>query len=326
MVNVVGERQQTALRRVLLGAGLAGAWITLSLVAGASSASANDDSPGLLGGIGGAVSGVADVVSDVVDVVDTVTDPVIAIVTPITEPVVTEVVTPVIDEAPVVAEIVESVPDVVPGVIDLVDDTVGTVDTIIGGVTGGALGEAPVGSITGPVLGLVEDITGEVTAPLGPAPVTGITVPNPIIPGGPTSPEGPSNEQPTRPGPADGAPSTVPAPLVATDVAASASSSIAGPPATTVPISPAVPFNGASPSGDTATAHSPQAPNQAPGAPPGTTTLTSGSAAASGGAQAPSSADVTHRAHTNSVGALAGLAADDDVPSSPLFETDSTPD
>jgi hypothetical protein len=206
------------LRAALLGSGLAAAWVVVSLVSGPSSASAEEDPSGLLGAVGSVV-GVADGTVGAVDAAaDEVVEPVAtAVVAPVAETVgaVEQVapapIRPVVDAVPVM---VDTTTDAASGTIDTVDSVTTDVVTHVGDVAGGApvggiadplvdvvddvvgslpvlgpvLGDDTLGGLLGPVVGVVDDTLGSVVGDLGPLPEGGLLPSLPDLGGMPGEP------------------------------------------------------------------------------------------------------------------------------------------
>ncbi|MGR0218304.1 hypothetical protein [Agromyces sp. ZXT2-6] len=332
-------------RAALLGSGLAAAWVVVSLVSGPSSASAEEDPNGLLGTVGTAV-GVLDAVAD------EVVEPVVAVVTPVAdavesvEAVAPAPVQPVVETAPVV---VDTVTDAANGTLDLADSgatevvtelaaavsdlaegspvdsisdpIIGVVDEVAGTlpVVGPVLGDDTLGGLLGPVVGAVDGTLGIVVGDFGPLPDGGIL---PSLPDLGVVPSGPGTAGPDDPatGPGDALPagSAVAPGMGATSVDIDASRfadrmSDARPPGTAAPIGAVAPTPGASGDGS--------------GTPLGTSAPAGGSASAGAGAGGVAGSDTAFAAHD--LDALASLvlhAVDDALPSSPVFDTDTTPD
>lgn len=338
------------LRAALLGSGLAAAWVVVSLVSGPSSASAEEDPSGLLGTVGSVVG----VVDDTVDAVgDEVVEPVVtAVVTPAVEPVAATVETvdeaapaplqPVVDAVPV---IVETATDAAAGTLHAVDavttDTVAEVGGLVGDVAGGApvggiadplvgvvdhvvgslpilgpvLGDDTLGGLLGPVVGAVDDTLGTVVGDLGPLPGDGLL---PSLPDHDVVPSAPGLDQPNGLAPAGDDAVTEPvsaaAPAATPGGAATDSNpGMPGDPVSTAPLGAIAPSSGA--------------PGDGPDTPLGTSAPAGGSSAGGSGPGGVAGSDATSAAHD--LDALASLVlhmVDDALPSSPVYDTDTTPD
>ncbi|WP_231481875.1 MULTISPECIES: hypothetical protein [unclassified Microbacterium] len=321
---------------VLWGAVGALAWATLTLFFGGGSAHADEQQDGPLDGLTSIVS----------ETVSAVTAPVTPVVTKVVAPVVTKVVAPVQQAVPAVVETVTNTvaktPVVGPATAPVVHAVTETVDAVVEPVTE-VLTDSPVAQITDPILdtvagvpvvgGLVTDlgvvtavrdvvgVVDDTTALLGD--VTNGTVP-PVL----------EALDPTNPDPTPGtgvvdppvSPTTVAAvsatqvtssPILGASVAASARAS-----AVSFSVADLVSHESAPATEDTATA-----PAGAPsGSPPGTPVPAS-SSAGPGGGSSPAHARLSDvdpaplRAGERTSG-----AADDVLPSSPVADTDVSPD
>src|SRR5690349_6460045 len=86
------RRHRPFLRYALLGSAVAAGWLTISLVSGAQSASADDrDGSGLLGAVGSVLGGVAQTTDAVGDAVGGIVDTAVAPVNTIVQPVINAV-------------------------------------------------------------------------------------------------------------------------------------------------------------------------------------------------------------------------------------------
>lgn len=160
MENTFDRGAPHALRLFLIGVLTALGFAALSLVLSVSSASADDGSQGgLLGTVGSTVGQVTDTVDEVVGTV----------VAPTVEHV-TETVAPVTDVAPApVAEVVTTTTDTVSDVVDTAETAVGsTVDTVADTVTEVA-GSGVVGDVVAPVVDTVQTVpvVGDVAHAIG---------------------------------------------------------------------------------------------------------------------------------------------------------------
>ncbi|WP_133411789.1 hypothetical protein [Agromyces badenianii] len=345
MRSADAARRVPWLRYALLAVALSAVWLVISLFSSAPSASADDrdHGSGLLGTAGSLLGGVTDVTGaagdvvggGVVGVVATVTAPVDAVVELLPEP-----------AAEPVAEIVPAASDTVTGAagtaISGVDATVGTAVngvavTVSGLVEGGAvsgiarpvagivdgivhrlpivgalLPVGTVGGLLGPVAGTVDESLCAIigTAPALPTDGTGIL---PQRPGIPLLPSGPGGSEPggVTAGLASGAP-----PGWAGLGLDSLQAAHAGPPGPAGTL--------ASGGGDT----SPTAGPLALGTPVGGSGAGSGTGASgSGSASASGTSDAAFAAlELDALASLALHSVDDELPSSPVYDTDSTPD
>jgi len=167
MENASGRGAPHMLRMLLVGVSTALGAAALSVALSASPASADDGSGGLLGTIGSTVNQVTDTVDGVVG---TVVSPTLEHVTETVAPV-TQVVT---DVAPApVAEVVttttETVSNTVSEVVDTADSTVGsTVDTV-GDVVTDVAGSGVVGKVVAPVVDTVQTVpvVGDMVSSIG---------------------------------------------------------------------------------------------------------------------------------------------------------------
>jgi hypothetical protein len=304
------------------------AWATLTVLVGGGSAHADDQAEGPLDGLTSLVS----------NTVSAVTAPVTPIVTQVVAPVVTQVVAPVQQAAPaVVATVTEPIaqaPVVGPVTAPVVHAVTETAASVVEPVTD-LLTDAPVSQLTDPILetvsgipvvgGLVTDlgvisavgdivgVVDDTTALLG-------NVPNETVP--------PVLEalDPTTPAPGEGSSGVAepPAPTATTAVtvpASPASSASSAPRSATSSALSA--STGAAPSSDDVT----PVPSGAPaGSPPGAPVPASSSAGSAGGigaahARLSDVGDSPLRAGERTSG-----ATDDALPSSPVADTDVSPD
>lgn len=338
---------RTARRRLSAGVLWGGfgvlAWAAFTLFAGGSTAHADEQNDSALGEL---LSGVT----------QTVTTPVSSVVTEVVSPVVTSVVAPVQQVAPaataVVSQVVQHVPVVGPAAASVVQTATDTVESITTPVTD-LLQNDPLNQIADPVLDVVSDvpIVGDVVEDLGlpgvvddtlgladdvidvVGGVVGDTVP-PVLGGlDPSTPAGPGSPvPPPTPAPApvigaetDGGPgavqSALPVPLRAS----------AAPPEFPA-VTPPVRHAHAAPSGASLTAAAPALTDgAAPTAGDSPTHLPSGSPATqssspSGAGAFTSAGVVDGGAPALHAGALSSSDAGDGPPSSPLADTDVSPD
>lgn len=152
MENASGRGAPRMLRLLLIGASTALGAAALSVALSASPASADDGSGGLLGAVGSTVNQVTDTVDEVVN---TVVAPTVEQVTETVAPV-TQVVT---DVAPApAAEVVTTTTATVSEVVSTADSTVGgTVDTA-GDVVTDVAGSGVVGDVVTPVVETVQTV------------------------------------------------------------------------------------------------------------------------------------------------------------------------
>jgi hypothetical protein len=342
------------LRYALLAAALTAVWLVISLFSSAPSASADesDTGSGLLGGATSLLGGVTTVTGGVGDtlgdVVDTVTEPVNLVL----EPVVDVAPEPVAEVAPVAPAVVDTATDaanttisgtntavgtLVNGITATLSDvagggTVGAVVAPITGVVDGAAGGLPiVGELLGdnavsgvlsPVTGLIDDTLGTVVGSAGELPTDGTG----ILPQLPRSPLLPGDSE--APG-GTGDPGVVTTPVTwsggtsgpvgvadagSTEygsralVSSSAASGLAG------AITPA--DGGAPPGGDLPAS---------PAAPAGGSTFGGGGSGGAGGSSGTSDAAFA-ALELDALASLVLHSVDDALPSSPVFDTDTTPD
>lgn len=341
----VAERRVPVLRAALLGTGLAAAWIVVSLVASPSGASAEEQPNGLLGTVGSVVgvvdgtldSAVGEVVEPVADIVPAPAAEVVEVV----EAIAPAPAQPAVDAVPVV---VDEATDAASGTFDAADATLsGTVSQIastVGDLAGSApggtiadpavgalddiaaalpvlgpvLGDDTLGGLLGPVVDLADDALDAVVGDLGPLPPGGVLPPLPDLG---VLPDGPVAIVPAAPaGPADrsAAPADASAALAPRD-----------PPGGGMPANPA----DADPLGTVTTvgAPAPPSPSPADGSPAGSGAPAGGSASAGPGSGAAGASDAALAAHSLDASASLVLGSiDDALPSSPVFDTDTTPD
>ncbi|GAA1055794.1 hypothetical protein GCM10017608_30340 [Agromyces luteolus] len=347
------DRTAPLVRALLLGTGLAAAWIVVSLVASPSSASADDRPNGLLGTVGSVVGVVDGTVDGVVEqVVDPVLEPVAATVDTVTNTVTDAAPAPPAPVAPVVEQAAEPVETLVPavgGAVDTVDDTVaevaaeagslvsdiagdapvgtitapvvGTLDGVVGSlpVVGSLLGDDALGGVLGPVVGAVDDTLDVVIGDLGPLPDDGL-VPSLPLPGDPESPIAvvppigtgdPTGADAASVRPEDdlGPRATVDGGAAEPSLVTSAAATDLGPPG--------------DPPGTLAPANAPRGAE----APLGSGAPASGSSASGSGSGTASGSDAgLGSIELDALASLVLSAVDDALPSSPVYETDTTPD
>jgi hypothetical protein len=361
MTATTGERHHRFIRLAVLAAGVGGAWVALSLTFGAASASADehDSSGGLLGIVGSVVDSVGGTTQAVSDSVDTVLDATLEPV--LAEPVIQTVVEEAVEVAPApVGGVVDTVPDMVGSVGETADAVVDEVNAVVNGAlnTGtGALDDVassgPTRSIVTPVVGIVDEVTGSlpvVGSLLGEKPLGSIAAPftdavdvtldsvvgttparDPAGPG--ILPELPGTSGvPTVPDPADPG-SDVSGPALPRPPAVDPDRSVIRPPgepsastrASTLPTGAAVAAaaSGSQPASD---APGGSLPGSAPGMPVGSAPAGSGTGSGSGGASTAGSDALLHGFSADASVSRSTASADDELPSSPVYATDSTPD
>jgi hypothetical protein len=326
------------LRLLLCGLGVAAGLVLLGLAFNAVSASAAEPTShtattdpsdsgssgsGLLGTVGSVFGTVTTPVSNTVQ---TVTSTVSSVVTPVTQTFpapVQQAVHPVTDAVTTVTQSVSLTGTVAP-VTDAVDDVVADVPEV-GSTLSSTLGS--LSGATAPVTGTIDGVVGDVGA------VTG-SVTSPSLPGG-SDPSGPSNGS-TGGDPASSAPGTS-----VDGTGAGAGDAVIGVWSARHAWQPAgaavMNANEASPAtrarasglgiggGDTPFAPSPGDP-AAPSAVPGGSTTTSGARSGSGPGGSVLAFDAVAPIAPALPSALAGTPPDDRLPSTPTYETDSTPD
>ena len=297
------------LRYALLALVFSALWLGVGLFSSSSSATADDTQPnGLLSGVGSVVDGVTesivpvgdtlgDAVGAVVETVDAVAEPVLEPVGAITAPVVHIVPEPV-------ADLVERV---VPGGVGSISSpVVDTVDEIAGSlpIVGGLLGDDTVESIVTPVTDVVDDSLGTLVGSIGDPTDRGPQTPAPPDPGATV---GPTPSVLAVPG----------AGLRAGQAIATATGPLRDPAVLAGSSGGTAPGEPAAPPGDRQPALAP------PGGPAG-----SGSGASASGAGGVSAgSDATFAAlELDALASLVLRAVDDALPSSPVHDTDTTPD
>ncbi|MFK3677418.1 hypothetical protein ACI2IP_06785 [Microbacterium sp. NPDC090218] len=318
---------------VLWGAVGVLAWATLTVLLGGGSAHADDQDEGPLDGLTSLVG----------DTVSAVTAPVTPVVTNVVAPVVTKVVAPVQQSVPAVVETVTqtvaATPVVGPATAPVVHAVTETAQEVVAPVTA-ALANSPVSQLTDPVLdavagipvvgGLVTDlgvitavddvvgVVDDTTALLGD--VANATVPPVLEALDPTTPD---------PEPGSGAVSepAVPAPGALT-VAVTDGTAVS--PAFSTFSTSASELSGAlsasddsAPTGDDTT---PAPAGTPPGSPPGAPVPASSSAGSGGGAGAAHARLSDANSSPLRAGERTPGASDDVLPSSPVADTDVSPD
>lgn len=343
MDESVNGSPRRAGRILLLAAGVGLLWAGVSVLTSTSSAHADDDDRGgligLVGGVAGAASdfvgtttgAVGDILPPVAPVTDAASQTVSTVTTavsdtvayvpevvpelqPVVEPVVKEIVQPVVTEIvqPVVTDVVQPVIDGVGGIVEpvpVVSDVVGAIDlpSVVGGVSG------VVGTVPG-VVGSVDDTVGTVIGTPD-HPTSGGIVPAVPIPGTDQVPAPGASPRSTQ----EAATAALVAALTATVDARHASVAGAGGAAFSAPGAAAsvnsldlfgapplpgyaVPWESSAPSGSSSS-----------GSSPGWLSFALGW--------------VESSAWPGSAGsAVAPRDGDDDLPSSPVFDTDVAPD
>lgn len=350
MKNASGRGAPRMLRLLLIGASTALGAAALSVALSASPASADDGSGGLLGAVGSTVNQVTDTVDEVVN---TVVSPTVEHVTETVAPV-TQVVT---DVAPApVAEVVTTTTATVSAVVTTADSTVGgTVDTV-GDVVTDVAGSGVVGDVVTPVVetvqtipvvgdvvhtvGLDELISGVTDAVDSALPVIVGTLPpiSPVIPATPGVPTAPGGDTATP------IPGIVPAEPLSAEAADGATAVVAG--ILSADPSPAPSSSRTAPSGGAATLFDATttgavsvavtAAHGAPSTPPGDDDLAGvlGASTGSGSSASGNSGAGGANAATTDSGTLFAApllldrrnVVDDDLPGTPVFGTDVSPD
>ncbi|MGW9157572.1 MULTISPECIES: hypothetical protein [unclassified Microbacterium] len=326
----------------LWGAVGALAWATLTVLLGGGSAHADEQQDGPLDGLTSLVN----------ETVSTVTAPVAPVVSKVVAPVVTKVVAPVQKAVPAVVETVTQAvaetPVVGPATAPVVHAVTETAEAVIAPVTE-VLTDSPVSQITDPILdtvagvpvvgdlvtdlgviSAVDDVVGVVddtTALLGE--VTNGTVPPVLEALDPTTPD-PTTPVPTPgTGVIDHSDDVVPGIAVTATAAAPApilgASGVASAHATALSSSPGVSLAGsqsAPAAQDTATAPTGSSSGNPPGAP-----APASSSAGPGGGSSPAHARLSDVAPAPlRAGERTSGASDDVLPSSPVADTDVSPD
>jgi hypothetical protein len=323
---------------VFWGAVGAFAWATLTLFFGGGSAHADEQQDGPLDGLTSLVS----------ETVSAVTAPVAPVVTQVVAPVVTKVVAPVQQAVPpVVEKVTQSVaatPVVGPATAPVVHTVTETVDAVVAPVSE-VLTESPVSQITDPILDTVAEIpaVGELVTDLGLVTavrdvvgvvddttallgdVTNTTVPPVLEALDPTTPDpgaGPGAVTDPPAAPIPGAIVTATAPASVSPALSARHEAVSTPASATLPAGSASGSESARSAQDTATA-----PNGTPsGSPPGAPAPAS-SSAGPGGGSSPAHARLSDvdpsplRAGERTSG-----APDDVLPTSPVADTDVSPD
>ncbi|MDQ1205131.1 hypothetical protein [Microbacterium sp. SORGH_AS_0862] len=330
-------------RILLLAAGVGLLWAGVSVLTSTSSAHADDDDRGgligLVGGVTGAASdlvgattgAVGDILPPVAPVTDAASQTVSTVTTavsdtvayvpevvpelqPVVEPVVTEIVQPVVTEIvqPVVTDVVQPVVDGVGGIVEpvpVVSDVVGAIDlpSVVGVVSD------VVGAVPG-VVGSVDDTVGTVIGTPG-QPTNGGVVPSVPIPGTDQVSEPGASPHPTQ----EAATAALVAALTATVDARHASVAGAGGAAFATP-------SAAAPARSLDLFGAPPLPGHS--APwEGSAPSGSSSSGSSSGPLSFALGWVNGSAWPGSAGsAVAPRDGDDDLPSSPVFDTDVAPD
>lgn len=340
-------RRMPLLRYALIGACFAVIWLALSLFASATSASADerDTGGGLLGAAGSVIGGATGVTGTVGGALQGVVDATVVPVQPVLEPIVGAAPEPVAEAIPAVVDTITETAD---GAISEANRTVGTlvnritsglsdaaggstiispvakpVDNVAGSlpIVRGLVGDGAVSGVLNPVTGLLDKTIGST----GDQPTDGTGIlPHlpriPLLPGDSGTPG-----LPGRPGTGPGAVTqpggSAPPGLGEGGLLIEASDAGAGPAAARLAdagtMGSGLPFDGGAFPDDV-----PSVPDT-PAVPAGT----GFGGAAPGGAGAASTSDAAVAAF--GLDALASLvlhAVDDKLPSSPVYDTDSTPD
>lgn len=318
---------RSALRIILLGLVIGAAWLVFSLFSGGPSASADDsqDEPleSLLGSVEGTVSTVTEtVVEPVVEVVEPVVDavePVVdaddtmpqteAEVDTVTETIPADAVVDVIDTAAVVVED-EPLTAVVTPVTGLLDNGVNQIVTaipVVGEPLHEILGDAPTGDLIGTTVGGVDALLDQVVGPVADLATDSADV---LV--------GTVDEDPELP--------TVSLVDAATPVVSEIAYTAPVPAPSDVLFETAhaddAVLDGASDASALFSSTGPAAPQ------PGVAFTGAGSAATGSGASGASSFfdAVSAASFPAGTGVLTPVTVGDDLPSSPVFGTDSTPD
>ena len=351
MTRADATRAVPWLRYALLAAALSAVWLVIGLFTSAPSASADegDSGSGLLGTVGSVVGGVTNATGTVGDtvaeVVETVVEPVAE---PVVEPVIEAAPAPVAEVAPSVVDtatdaangtisgtntavgtlvngLASSVSDVAGGgtVGAVVDPLAGGLDDVVGGlpILGDVVGDDTVVGVVSPVTGLVDGTLGTVVGSVGELSTDGTGI-LPQLPGIPLLPDDSETTGGTEPG------------VVTTPVVAPGTAN-AGPPggstAGTAPHSrdfdsagaesglpgSVTPADGGAPPGGNLPA--------TPGVPGGGSTSGTGGSAGGGGASGTSDAAFA-ALELDALASLVLHSVDDALPSSPVYDTDTTPD
>jgi hypothetical protein len=320
------------LRYALLAAALTAAWLVISLFSSAPSASADehDTGSGLLGGVGSLLGGVASVTGGVGDTLGDVAPEPVAEVAPVVVDTATDAANTTISGTNTAVGtlgngVTATLSDVAAGgtVGAVVTPITGLVDGVAGGlpIVGDLVGDNAVSGVVSPVTGLVDDALGSVIGSAGELPTDGTGIlpqlPRiPLLPGGSDSPGDPGEPAVvTTPATSTGGP---PGSLGAADTSTeSASRALVSSSAAyglAEAITPA--DGGAPPSGDLPAS---------PAAPAGGSA--SGGAGSGGAGGASGTSDAAFAAlELDALASLVLHSVDDALPSSPVFDTDTTPD
>ena len=164
MTSADAARQMPWLRYALLGATFSALWLALSLFASLSSASADEHQPGgLLGAVGSVVGGVTEVTGAVGDTLGHIVDTVAAPVGEALEPVADVAPAPIAESVPAI--VVDTTTDAANGTVSGTNIVVGTVVNGLTGTLSDMAGGGTVGGVTAPVTGLLDGVVGSV--PIG---------------------------------------------------------------------------------------------------------------------------------------------------------------
>ena len=298
------SRTLNAVRLLVLAAVAAILWFVLSFFLGSGSASANEPSP--LDPVGSLLGAVTEPIAPVVAAPVQVVAPVVTAVVPVAAPVAAPVVQAV---APVAAPVVAAVAPVTAPVVAAVAPVTAAVTPVVAPIV------TPIAPVLAPLTPIV-DALAPVTGPLAGTPV------GPVLVG------------PLLVGPVLGGPAVQPAQLavdsVLADVAASLGLTVSVPQtddaahATTAGAASQL-ANYAEPVSSVGLESAPGLPTEAPL--PAAPTALSGSAVSGAAGPSPVSADVVHAFDLAAALSVAvSTLFDDELPSSPTFPSDTTPD
>jgi len=321
MTSAVAVRQSPWLRYALLGAVFSALWLAISLFSAASSASADEQEPsGLLGTAGALLGGATQVTATLGDTVGGVV--------PVDEASTDAANTAISTVNAAVASIVNGVTGTLSEVADggavgaVVEPVTGTLDGVVVSVpvVGDVLGDDTLGGVVDPLAGAVDGTLAAVVGSTSGLPTDGTGVlPHlpglPLLPGDPELPG--DSAGPAIPGAVDLAMSSPAAAAAAADLSGAAdrpdsaadvaASGIAGTvlPGDGSPLSDGLPPSPAAPAGGAGT----------------------GGAGPTGAGGASGTSDAALAAlELDALASLVLHAVDDELPSSPVFDTDATPD
>lgn len=322
MTSAVAVRQSPWLRYALLGAVFSALWLAISLFSTASSASADEPEPSgllgtagiLLGGVTEATSTVSDAAGEALPVDEPSTDAANGTISGVNTTVAT-----------VANGVTDTLSEVAAGgtVGAVVEPVTGALDGVVGSVPvlGDVLGDDTLGTVVGPLTGAVDGTLAAVVGSTNGLPTDGTGV-LPHLPGLPLLPGGsdvPSESAASGDSGASGLVTNSTADA-ATDAARSGASERSGSAAdgaesgvdgTALPGDGGTPRNGGLPP-------TPAAPAGGAGA---------GGAGPTGAGGASGTSDAASAAlELDALASLVLHAVDDELPSSPVYDTDSTPD